>query len=188
MAMPHLAQRYTAQDVLSFPEDGNRYELVRGELLVSPAPRPRHQLVIQALADILGAYLVAEGRTHTLVLSPADISWDAETLVQPDLFVVPSLEVSDDWSTFRTLPLAVEVLSPRTARADRIVKRDLYARQGVATYWIVDHEAGVVEVWHPRDVRPEIVTRTLHWRVTNEAADCTLEIDQFLAHLPASGE
>ena len=142
MAMPDTARRYTVQDVLEFPADGNRYELVHGELLVTPAPRPVHQIVVEEFHDRISPYLAAHPGVARLFSVAADISWDDETLVQPDLFVVPMAEVSRDWRTYRTLLLAVEVLSPSSSRADRVVKRRRYQEQGVATYWVVDADAG----------------------------------------------
>ena len=65
--------------------------------------------------------------------------------------------------------LAVEVLSPSTARADRTVKRRLYQRAGVPEYWIVDLEARLVERWRPADERPEVLTDTLTWRPVSPA-------------------
>lgn len=145
MAMPDTAHRYTVAEVLDFPNDGNRYEIIRGELFVTPAPRARHQQVLTRLVHALSTYLDPLGRLDTLVGAAADISWNDATLVQPDIFVVSPDEVSADWSTYKTLLLAVEILSPATARADRTVKRRLYQEQNVDTYWIVDVEAQLVE-------------------------------------------
>ena len=79
---------YTADMVRAMPDDGNRYEVVYGELLVTPSPRPWHQVVVQRLSLALGNYL--EREPAGLVLSsPADISWGPDVLVQPDVFVVP---------------------------------------------------------------------------------------------------
>jgi Uma2 family endonuclease len=74
--------------VRALPEDENRFEVVRGELLVTPAPRAWHQEVIRRLTTRLSAYLDVDRAGH-LVISPADVSWGPDTLVQPDLFVVP---------------------------------------------------------------------------------------------------
>ena len=165
MGMPETARRYTAQMVRDLPDDGKRYEVVHGELLVTPSPRRQHQLALARLFAWVRAYLERLGPADTVLFSPSDISWDDETLVQPDLFVFPPDEWGDDWRTIRTLLLAVEVLSPSSARADRVIKRRLYQEQRVETYWVVDIEARVVEVWHPGDERPEIVTGVLRWRV-----------------------
>jgi Uma2 family endonuclease len=79
---------YTAEQVRAFPEDGNRYEVVHGELLVTPAPRAWHQEIAGRVFESLPAYLRSERVGHGIT-SPADISWGPDTLVQPDVFVVP---------------------------------------------------------------------------------------------------
>jgi Uma2 family endonuclease len=183
MAMPDTARRYTVDDVLAFPDDGNRYELVDGELLVTPAPSMAHQVVVSHLQAALASYL--KQRPDAMVLaSPADISWDREKLVQPDLFVIPASEVSKSWKTVRTLLLAVEVVSPSSARGDRLVKRRLYQRQQVATYWIVDPDARLVEVWHPGDERPEIVTDILRWHVAPDSEEVVIPLQELFEKLP----
>ena len=184
MGMPDTARRYTVDEVLAFPADGNRYELVDGELLVTPAPGARHQLVIGDLYTQLAAYLAHHRDIATVLLSPADITWSRERLVQPDIFVVPRREVSRTWTTYQTLLLAVEVLSPSSARGDRLLKRRLYQRQGVATYWIVDPDARLVEVWHPEDERPEIVTEALSWWVSPKAEELTISLPELFEGLP----
>lgn len=179
MGMPDTARRYTVDEVLAFPADGNRYELVDGELLVTPAPQSRHQLVVGECYARLHRYLADHAPGVRVVLSPADIRWPGEVLVQPDLFVVPEEELAaQDWSGVRTLLLAVEVVSPGSARYDRVTKRRVYQRQDVPTYWIVDPDARVVEVWHPDDERPEIVTDVLRWRVAPEADELLISLDE----------
>jgi Uma2 family endonuclease len=182
--MPDTARRYTVEEVLRFPGDGNRYELVDGELLVTPAPRPTHQLVISRLNAWLATYLRDQTDRAVVCPSPADISWGWDKLVQPDLFVVPAAEVSGSWKTYRTLLLAIEVLSPGSARYDRVTKRRLYQRHGVGTYWVVDIEAGMVEVWHPDDARPEIVTDVLRWRVAEDAPELEIPLASLFGDLP----
>jgi Uma2 family endonuclease len=80
--------------------------------------------------------------------------------------------------------LAVEVISPSSARADRLTKRRLYQRRGVATYWIVDADARLVEVWHPGDDRPEIVTDLLRWRVAPDAEELVIDLAELFEGLP----
>jgi len=184
MGMPDTARHYTVDDVLAFPDDGNRYELVDGELLVTPAPAPRHQRVVGRLFTGLAGYLVGHRGLAEAFLAPADITWSRERLVQPDVFVVPSTEVSDRWATYQTVLLAVEVVSPSSARGDRLVKRRLYQRQRVATYWIVDPDARLVEVWHPDDERPEIVTDVLRWRVAPDADELVIPLRELFESLP----
>jgi Uma2 family endonuclease len=178
MAMPDTARRYTVEEVLAFPSDGNRYELVDGELLVTPAPRSRHQLVAGEFFDALHRYLAVQAPGARVLFSPADITWARDVLVQPDVFVVPVEELTaQDWSGVRTLLLAVEVVSPSSARYDRVTKRRVYQRQRVATYWVVDPDARVVEVWHPDDERPEIVTDVLRWRVGEGVAELVIRLE-----------
>jgi Uma2 family endonuclease len=121
--------------------------------------------VVGELFGRLYHYLAEHGAGMHVVLSPADIRWSGDVLVQPDVFVVRSEELTaQDWSSVHTLLLAIEVVSPSSARHDRVTKRRLYQRQRVATYWVVDPDARVVEVWRPDDDRPEIVTDVLWWQ------------------------
>jgi Uma2 family endonuclease len=183
--MPAVERFYTAQMVRELPDDGNRYEVIHGELFVTPAPRWPHQTVLGRLYASIRSYLEQLGRPDTVVFSPADVSWTDDTLVQPDLFVVTPEEFSARWETVKTLLLAIEIISPSSRRADRVVKRRLYQEQRVGTYWVVDIEAGLVEVWHPSDERPEIVTDTLHWRAVEGGPDLTIEIAALFGGVPS---
>lgn len=116
--------------------------------------------------------------------SPADISWGLTTLVQPNLFVVPPEQLSRRWSSVTHLVLAVEIVSPSSVRTDRWRKRMLYMRRGVETYWIVDPDAQLVEVWRPGDERPAIVGDTLRWRVTEGAPELHVDAVALFASLP----
>jgi Uma2 family endonuclease len=164
MSMPQATQRWTADMVRALPDDGNRYEVIAGELFVTPAPSFDHQAAVYKLLLRLGPFVEAQHLGYALA-SPADIEFDEEDLVQPDVFVAPRIEGRRPrrWSEIKTLPLAVEVLSPSTRRADRKMKRRLFQRVGVPEYWIVDVEARLVERWRPGDERPEILSETLAW-------------------------
>ena len=177
MGMPQTVDRWTAERVKSLPADGNRYECVDGELLVTPAPLPRHQIALQALLLRLHPYLSERGLGDALC-SPADIELDAETLVQPDLFVLPLGESRrlKTWKDVSRLLLAVEVLSPSSARADRIVKRRRFQRAGVPEYWVVDLDARLIERWRPGDERPELLSDTLIWQPDPGQPALTLDL------------
>lgn len=183
MAMPNVA-RYTVADLASVPEDGKRYELIRGELVVSPAPSVHHQIIVRRLAHALGAYLATLGLQDTLFDVAADISWDDENLVQPDLLVVRPEELSPAWATIRNLRLAVEVISPSSGRRDRLDKRTLYQEHRVETYWIVDPDAQLVEEWHPDEARPAIIGERLVWRVGAGAPEVVIDVAKVFAGLP----
>jgi Uma2 family endonuclease len=160
---------YTADLVRALPDDGQRYEVVHGELLVTPAPRVWHQEIVVRIAEELRGYLRRQPVGHAL-MSPADISWTDDTLVQPDVFVVDLAEVRKlDWTRMKTLLLAVEVLSPSTARADRFTKRRLYQEVGVPAYWIVDPERRCVEVWTPDTTFPVIEWEAVTWQPVGAA-------------------
>jgi Uma2 family endonuclease len=154
---------YTAEMVRALPADGNRYETVHGELLVTPAPRAEHQYVIGELHARLHGYLdrYPIGR---VMLSPADISWAPDVLVQPDVFVVAMEQARTfDWTRMQTLLLAVEVLSPSTARHDRFPKRRAYQEFGVAQYWMVDIVGRAAEIWTPHATVPATEAERLVW-------------------------
>jgi Uma2 family endonuclease len=164
--MPALSARHwTRAEVLALPNDGNRYELVDGELLVSPTPRLTHQVVVRSLYRLIDAYVLEHNLGEPFEL-PGDLSLGAGLVVQPDIFVIRELPElpSGTWADVGVPILVVEVLSPSTARHDRIVKRRAYQRAGVATYWIVDTDAQLVEVWPPDAESPRIVTDELTWQ------------------------
>jgi Uma2 family endonuclease len=165
MVMPDLVKVWTRDEVLALPDDGNRYELVDGALLVSPSPRPLHQLGVSELFRLLDPF-VRTNRLGDVLLSPSDLDLRSEQLVQPDLFVVRTADGRQlrEWTEVGIPLLVVEVLSPSTARQDRITKRRRYQRSAVPSYWIVDLDARLVEVWTPPDTAPLIVDDQLSWQ------------------------
>jgi Uma2 family endonuclease len=168
---------YTADMVRALPDDGNRYEVVYGELLATPAPRPWHQILVHRLSLAIGNYLQREPGAVVLA-SPADISWGPDVLVQPDVFVVPAEEArSLSWSRMRTLLLVAEVLSPSTARGDRFLKRLRYREAGVPLYWVVDGDEQSVEIWTPSDEFPILERERLVWHppAAREVFELSLE-------------
>lgn len=166
MAMPAALDRYyRREEVLAFPDDGNRYELVRGELLVSPAPTSLHQNVVLNVAVELRAYVNRHG-IGKVFISPADISWGGldDVLVQPDVFVVaPHQNPVRDWIDMKHFHLFVEVLSPSSRRQDRFTKRRLYQEMGVPLYWVIDPENGQAEIWTPNATWPAMEHKALTW-------------------------
>lgn len=133
MLMPDTARRYTVDEVLAFPDDGNRYELVDGELLVTPAPAQPHEIVLIRLSAQVYQYLDPLADGAQVFFSRGDVIWGPEEYVQPDLFVVPRNEVTGNWRDCQHLLLAVEVVSPSSARGDRFKKRSLYQSRAIPT-------------------------------------------------------
>jgi len=168
MGMPATqGRRWTAAEVRTLSAENPlatpRYELVDGELLVTPSPQSPHQVAVFELGVAIHAWLTHHPVGRVLA-SPSDIELEAESVVQPDLFVMPPEEARRREFPARALLLAVEVLSPSSARFDRGRKRRYYQRNGVSEYWIVDLDARLVERWRPGDERPEVLTDLLEWR------------------------
>ena len=164
MGMPAERTVWTPSMVRALPDDGKRYEVLDGELLMTPAPSPRHQAVLARLFNVLSPYVV-QHQLGWVWWSPADIELSPLTTVQPDLFVVPDEGQGEpqSWGDVRRLWLVVEVLSPATASADRIKKRPAYQAAGIPEYWILDIDAMMVERWTPSDERPEVIADILEW-------------------------
>ncbi len=174
MGMPE-PMFWTKQMVLDLPYDGKRYETVHGMLLVTPAPRELHQRSLGRLFLRIGNFLEQHPFAQPY-FSPADISWSDDTLVQPDLFVVPPEEARGEWKDVRTLLLAVEVISPSSRRADRVIKRALYQRQGVRDYWVVDPFAQHIEAWTPEAGEAVIHRDTITWKPLPDQPGLTIDI------------
>lgn len=184
MAMPVALDRYYSRhEVLAFPDDGNRYELVHGELLVSPSPRWMHQRVVVNLLAALREYV----RRHALgevLMAPADISFGGleHVLVQPDVFVVgPEYHGAQEWDAIRHLALVAEVLSPATVRYDRFTKRRLYQEMQVPVYWIIDPAHPRAEVWTPRATAPVFEPQRLTWQPAGAPEPLVIPLDVLLA-------
>ena len=139
--------RLTYADWLQFPDDGRLYEIIEGELFVSPPPNIAHQRISRDLGFRLMTYLEEGGRGEILD-APVGVRVTDESIVEPDLAVVLR-EHADRIGTqaIEGPPdLVVEVLSPGTAPRDLGAKRRVYEELGVVEYWIVDPETESVEV------------------------------------------
>ncbi len=138
----------TWQDVQQMPDDGNRYEAIEGDLYVTPAPTPRHQILLLRLYDALRPLLTRP--RGVLLVAPVGVEFpDTREGVQPDLLFVSSERrgIIGEASLRGAPDLVIEILSPSTAHRDRTIKLELYERQGVREYWIVDPAEGAVDVW-----------------------------------------
>ena len=140
--------RVSYADLQQTPEDGRRYELYDGEVFVVPAPTPMHQLAIHEFANLLKAYAQTHG--GRVFLSPIDIVFSEFNVLQPDVvfFVHGREHLIDLKQAIRIVPdIAIEVVSPSTAKTDRGKKMQVFTRYGVREYWIVDPELRSVEVY-----------------------------------------
>jgi Uma2 family endonuclease len=192
MGMPaETMHRWTAREVRALidaaPLATPRYELVDGELLVTPGPSMPHQNAVRQLLLALSPYLDRESAGVT-VCSPSDVELEAEDLRQPDVYVMTASEwrrVIREGNPVRELLLAIEILSPSSGRHDRVKKRPGYQRH-VPEYWIVDLDARLVERWRPGDERPEILTQRLEWQPAGARQSLAIDLPAFFAQ--ARGE
>jgi Uma2 family endonuclease len=187
MAMPAVKRRWTAREVRQLiaesPLATPRYELVDGELLVTPSPSWPHQRAVSLLLSALHDYLKGQ-RVGDASTSPFDVELAPESIVQPDVFVVPTHEARRllAETPARELLLAAEVLSPSSVRHDRVTKRAHYQRH-VPEYWIVDLDARLFERWRPGDERPEILTEMLGWHPAAATEPFRLDLVAYFAEV-----
>lgn len=147
------------------PDDGQRYEVIDGELFVTPTPADIHQYAVGELYALLLPYAKRVG--VNVLVAPSAVRFSGRREVQPDVFATPRLldgRRPERFSDVGVLLLAVEVLSPSTRRTDRYQKRALYQDEKVPNYWIVDTEARVIEHWKPNATEAEMATHTLSWQ------------------------
>lgn len=141
--------RFTYDDLLAFPEDGKRREIIEGALVVTASPSVRHQRVSIRLAIAVGNYLAAHSGVGEVLHAPVDVVLEDGDVVVPDLVVVTADQ--RDVVTAKYLAgapaIVVEILSPSSRRMDEKTKRAIYDRHGVREYWVVDPDVDEVRVY-----------------------------------------
>jgi Uma2 family endonuclease len=173
MAMPLPV--YTTEDLRRFPHDGNRYELLEGMLIVTPAPGSAHQIVLARLNATLVPYLGSTGLA--LAVLPGEIEIAPKTLLDPDLLVIPTrYKPGTPWTQMTGWWLAVEVFSRSSKVYDRDFKRDAYLRLGVAEVWLVDLREKCVLLSRPEGPRDIRHAGTLVWEPKEMPAPMTLDV------------
>jgi Uma2 family endonuclease len=181
MGMALSMPRFTIEDLDRFPDDGNRYELLAGVLIVTPAPNSAHQIIAGRLQTRLGEALAWPGYAH--VVGPGVVVRAPRTQLQPDILVYPSrFTPRTDWRKISEHWLAVEVLSPSSRIYDREVKRDAYFRLGVRQVWIVDPWALTVEVWKGRSTR-RIARDRIEWDLRRPNVRVSIDLAEIFAGL-----
>ncbi len=128
-------------------DDGHRYELIDGVLIVTPSPVPRHQKVAFRLAQLLDRSRPGE---YEVYMAPLDIRLGDDTVLQPDVLVVPNSAVSEERIEGRPL-LAVEVLSPSTRTFDLGAKQLRYEQACTPSYWVIDPDEPSLRAWELRE-------------------------------------
>ena len=140
-------QGLTRADLAELPDDGLRYEILDGELLVSPAPRYGHQTVS---ANLLGQLRSAAPAGVVALAAPFAVGLTEDTEVQPDLVVAARSDFTEVDLPVAPM-LAVEILSPSTRHIDLGLKRARYERAGIASYWIIDPDGPTLTVLQLRN-------------------------------------
>lgn len=137
---------FTFEDYLLLPED-RRYEIIAGDLFMTPSPRPYHQIVSSNLQFRLEVF-VRERKLGTVVPAPCDVVLSETDIVQPDLLFVQSSRASIIGEKYISAApdLVIEILSAGTAQRDQTIKAKLYQRSGVKELWIASPEARTIEV------------------------------------------
>lgn len=176
MSVATNLKRWTLDELHRLPDDGNKYELVRGDLFVTPAPSDDHETIVARLAAVLTPYVEAQGLG--LVYRPRAVLRLEDSEVEPDLMVrQPSPRKHTAWEHAPRPILIVEVFSDSTRRRDRTDKRQLYSDAAIDEYWMVDPERRVVTV--VRLGAPDrIVTEFLDWNPRASNARLMIGLDE----------
>jgi len=146
MALTKLSGTWTYEDLLAFPDDGRRYEIIDGKLYEMSAPGTDHATAIVNLLLRFAPFVAAIG--GRIFTAPVDVFFAGANPVQPDLIVllVDRLNLISKRGIEGAPDLLIEILSPSNPEHDRLTKRALYARGGVREYWLVSPEAASIEV------------------------------------------
>ena len=179
MGMAASIPYYTVDDLERFPNDGNRYELLDGVLLVTPAPGTPHQLIVSRILSVLLPAVQDPG--HAFVLAPGVVTFAPGTQLEPDILVAPArFPVSERWSDLREYWLAVEVYSRSSRIYDHDFKRDNYLKLGVKEVWLVDRAARSVEVSREPG-SSVIVTDVVVWQPPHLDVEVRVDLNVILA-------
>ncbi len=152
--------RLTYDDYCLLPNDGKRYEIIDGELFVTPSPRRSHQKVVGNLYYYLTHYIKTQ-QLGEVYVAPFDVVFSRFDVVEPDILYISAARASvlTDKNVQGAPDLVVEVLSETTAEVDRTTKLKLYARFGVQEYWIIDPEGPSAEVYGRKGRLFELITK-----------------------------
>ena len=149
----NIAQRtmpalLTYDDYCLIPDDGKRYEVIHGELYMSPSPIIRHQSILVNLTILLGTY-VKKAKTGRMLVAPMDVILSEHNVVQPDVLFISTenRSIITDKNVQGAPDLLVEILSEGNRRHDEVVKRKLYEAFGVKEYWVIDPVLETIKVF-----------------------------------------
>ncbi|MBI4443603.1 MAG: Uma2 family endonuclease [Acidobacteria bacterium] len=142
------------------PDDGKQYEVIDGELFITPAPKPRHQKIVLRLAKELSDFVMKNSLGEVFV-APVDVILDQYTVLEPDVLFIRQhrLEIVKEEAIEGAPDLVVEVLSPSTFYKDLRKKMTAYSQFGVQEYWIADSETQTIEIYTRRDDKLQLAQK-----------------------------
>lgn len=173
MHMATKLKRWTLEELHRLPDDGNKYELVRGELFVTPAPSPAHERLAVVVSDMLGDY----ARTQRIgrAFRPRAVVRFQGSEVEPDIMVRAWTERPTDWNEAPVPLLVVEILSDVTRRRDPGPKREFYRDAGVPCYWIVDGDSRSIRAIR-FGAEDSVATHVLTWHPPGAAEPLVVDV------------
>ena len=179
MSQQTTRYKWTYADYARLPDDGNRYEVIDGELLVTPAPSTMHQHVLATLMIALRLFVEREGLG--VVFPDVDLLFASGQYLRPDLVFVPNSSRAGITNRGVEEPpgLVVEILSPSSSSIDRVKKPLRYGDFGVPEYWVVDPEERVVWVWRFAEgaTEPERVADRITWQPAGAPEPLNVELE-----------
>jgi Uma2 family endonuclease len=170
-------------DYARLPDDGNHYEVLDGELLVTPGPTPLHQRILARLTILLDDYVSRHGLG--VVIPDVDLLFQTGQFLRPDVLVVP--ESSRAGIKKRGIEMApslvVEILSPTSSGIDLVKKPARYGDFGVPEYWVLDPEDQSAWVWrYAEGARTAVQVRgALAWRASGASEPLVIDLEKLLA-------
>ena len=177
MLMAQATGAWTLADLDRLPDDGNTYELIDGELFVTPAPSPVHEVLATALRELLDQYVREEGLGRAYMAK--SVIQTEGSQVEPDLMVRKTPRIlPEKWPEMPTPVLVVEVLSGITRRRDHVEKRAFYLRNGVAEYWIVNRWDRTIVVIS-RDADDVIAETHFTWHPTGAKSALVIDVAEY---------
>jgi Uma2 family endonuclease len=187
MATQPAVREWTYAEFARLPEDGNRYEVIAGDLYVTPPPETSHQEASARFFMELRGFATKEHKLGEVLYAPVAVLFGEGDYVEPDMVFL-----RNEHKHFRTRrgiegppDLIIEILSPSTASQDRGIKRERYAHYGVREYWIIDPDRRRVEAYRLQENpdRPTIITDRLLWRPVESGPVLELDVGELLTNL-----
>jgi Uma2 family endonuclease len=181
MHMATSTRRWTRADLAYLPDDGNRYEVLHGELLVSPQASYGHQLIALALAHVLYAYCEKHRIGH--VVGPGAVVFGKNEL-QPDVQVIPGPRqpLATKWEKLPRPILVVEIVRDSVSRRSALgKKRDAFGERGIEEYWVIDPDKRRALAFRPAAAEPRVVRDSFRWQPRADIAPLEIPVASMFA-------